>query len=1007
MLISMLLKQIRFLITIGVFAMGLFLCLLGGLKAAEPVSSAKQLPRLKPSDVAEVMSTFEVRDGFELDLVAAEPLVEDPVAMDFDAFGRAFVVEMRGYSERRPERLGRIRLLQDTNHDGSFDQSQVYAKDLPWPTAVVCYDGGIFVGATPDIYYFKDIDGDGVADMRRLVFTGFASDSAPYRVDQLNMQAMLNSFRWGPDNRIHGATGLTGGTVFSPLRPDQSPINLRGKDFSFNPRTFDLRAESGGAQNGMSFDSRGRKFVCSNSDHLQYIAYNQAFAGLNPHIRPRSARISIAEDGPAAPVYRISPDEPWRIVRTKWRVAGAVGGPVEGGGTPSGYFTGATGATLFTGDAWGAEFVDNAFIADCGSNLIHRKELFPKGHVLTARRPREEAKIEFVRSTDNWFRPVQFSNGPDGNLYVLDMYREVIEHPWSLPRGIKQFLDLNSGNDRGRIYRIRASGADMTQRAMPGNANESALIEMLGHSNHWHRSTATRLIFERNSAHLEDELRNVLIESKNPFARMHALQVLSGMGAMKGRDVEKAFTDRSSMVQLAMIHHLGTSPDTRLSGANYQRHMSALIADDSTRFHATLLLAKHPLDSATQASLLWQALAFEKEDKTWVQFAVLNAMGDCILEFLNLLIKKGSNGMELFYDSSEFYQMIGASGENYGVIQSFDFLIKPPLQEGTLDSLMALAQGLERSGAYLLSVVPSPQINRARSVLLNWLKENDQSEPSKVKKVIAVIGQIMTQETKMQWKDWLHQDGWALHHPDLIASLIPSLKPTELGWLWKQWASWSPLTRQTSLGKLLTRQDWIIAYLLAAKKDGYLISDLTFSQKRMLMNHRLLAVRERATDLLATSEENNQGLTAEAYQSALLLDADFQNGHRLYTERCASCHRANGEGFAMGPDLVSLKTSGKNRILDSILFPNREAQPQFMAYEIELKDGESVTGLVKEETAVGLTVLQAGGISHLVLRRDITSLRGTGQSMMPEGLIAGMTQQDVADLLEFLVRLRR
>ena len=307
-------------------------CPWGASEAAEPVADAERLPRLQPTELEQVMGTFEVKEGFELELAAGEPLVVDPVAMDFDASGRAYVVEMIGYSERRPERLGRIRFLSDEDQDGAFDQSSVFARDLPWPTAVICYDGGVFVGATPDVFYLKDTDGDGIADVRRRVLTGFAADSAPYRVDQLNMQAMLNSFRWGPDNRIHGATGLAGGRVYSPMVPGQQPVNLRGRDFSFDPRSLDVRPESGGAQNGMSFDANGEKFVCSNSDHLQHVVYDDVYAGINPLAPSRLARISIAEDGPAAPVFRISPDEPWRVIRTKWRVAGAVRGPVEVGG---------------------------------------------------------------------------------------------------------------------------------------------------------------------------------------------------------------------------------------------------------------------------------------------------------------------------------------------------------------------------------------------------------------------------------------------------------------------------------------------------------------------------------------------------------------------------------------------------------------------------------------------------------------------------------------------------
>ncbi|MGA1016304.1 MAG: PVC-type heme-binding CxxCH protein, partial [Limisphaerales bacterium] len=217
--------------------------------------------------------------------------------------------------------------------------------------------------------------------------------------------------------------------VVSPLRPDMAPVSLRGRDFSFDPRTLDFRAEGGGAQHGMSFDAEWNKYVCSNSDHIQSVVYDPALAGVNPLVKALPARVSIAEDGPAAPVFRISPDEPWRVIRTRWRVAGAVSGPVEGGGTPSGYFTGATGVTIFTGDAWAETYRGDAWIADCGSNLVHRKQLIRQGPQFSARRPLDEQNTEFLRSSEHWFRPVQFANGPDGNLYVLDLHRELIAHP--------------------------------------------------------------------------------------------------------------------------------------------------------------------------------------------------------------------------------------------------------------------------------------------------------------------------------------------------------------------------------------------------------------------------------------------------------------------------------------------------------------------------------------------------------------------------------------------------
>ena len=181
-----------------------------------------------------------------------------------------------------------------------------------------------------------------------------------------------------------------------------------------------------------------------------------------------SARRSIAADGGAAEVYRISPDEPWRIIRTRWRIGGVVKGVVEGGGRVSGYFTGASGTHIYRGDAYGEDFVNNAFAGDSGGQLVHRKRIYPDGASLIGRRPEDEQNYEFAASTDTWVRVVNFANAPDGTLHICDMYREVIEHPWSIPEEIKRHLDLNSGNKDRKSTRLNSSHSQ--QSRMPSSA---------------------------------------------------------------------------------------------------------------------------------------------------------------------------------------------------------------------------------------------------------------------------------------------------------------------------------------------------------------------------------------------------------------------------------------------------------------------------------------------------------------------------------------------------------
>ena len=465
----------------------------------EPEIDSAQLPRIPATEPEKVLETFEIRPGFQLSLVAHEPNVVDPIAMAFDENGGIYVIEMRGYSERREEALGRIRYLEDVDGDGLFETSTIFKDGLKWPTGIVCYKGGVFVGATPALYYFKDVDGDRVSDEERLVFAGFGEGNP-----RLNMQALFNSFRWGPDNRIWGATAANGGNVTKPSDPSFGPIPIRGADFSFDPENLDFRPENGTAQYGMSFDSYGRRFVCSNSRHALWVAYERDQLLANPFYDLPTALVDIPNDGAAAPVYRISADEPWRVVRTRWRVSGVVRGMIEGGGRVSGYFTSATGIHVYWGDAYGQSYQNNLIIGDVGSNLVHRKVLKKNGGLVQpiAIRAEDEQQTEFLRSSDNWFRPASFTTGPDGCLYICDMYREFIEHPWSLPPGIKKHLDLNSGYDRGRIYRVEPEGFKRSPIPKLSEASNTKLGILARHAkDDWQQTTARRLLFERGNSH--------------------------------------------------------------------------------------------------------------------------------------------------------------------------------------------------------------------------------------------------------------------------------------------------------------------------------------------------------------------------------------------------------------------------------------------------------------------------------------------------------------------------
>lgn len=470
----------------------LFIALLplADASAAEPSVEAGELPRVAPLTPEKALAAFKLRPGFRIELAASEPNVVDPVAMAFDENSVLYVVEMIDYSERRNEKLSRVRKLEDRDGDGKFEHSTVFIDGLPWATAVACWDGGVFVGASPDIIFAKDTNNDGVADERRVVFTGFGAGRA-----KLNVQALLNSFTWGPDNRIHGAAAGNGGRIRKVVngQPQGEATNVDGADFSFDPLTLEFRAETGTAQYGLTFDRFGQKYVCSNSSHILWCAYTRQDATVSSPFPLPVALVSIPVDGPAAEVFRISAEEPWRVVRTRWRASGLVPGIIEGGGRSTGYFTSASGVHI----SGGLVCPGSAFVGDVGSNLVHRKDIKWTENGPVARRAPDEERSEFLASPDNWFRPVAFATGPDGGLYIADMYREFIEHPDSLPPSIKKHLDLNSGNDKGRIWRVVPDGFQRKPWPKLAGMKDAELAAMQASS--WHQTTAARLLHARKS----------------------------------------------------------------------------------------------------------------------------------------------------------------------------------------------------------------------------------------------------------------------------------------------------------------------------------------------------------------------------------------------------------------------------------------------------------------------------------------------------------------------------
>jgi putative membrane-bound dehydrogenase-like protein len=970
---------------------------LAEVAAAETKFEVDILPRVPPMSPKQALESFEVSDGFRMELVAAEPLVADPVAMAFDESGRLYVVEMCDYSEQDQERLGKVRVLTDDDGDGRFDRSGVFIDRLSWPTAIACYNGGVFIGAAPNILFCKDTDGDGACDEQQVVFTGFGRS---------NVQGLVNSFHWGLDHRIHGATSSVGGEITRP-GAGAPPVVLRGRDFAFDPRTLTMEATTGGGQHGMSFNRWGDRFVCSNSDHLQAIVFEERYLARNPYQSVASARRSIAADGPQATVYRLSPVEAWRIARTKLRVAGLVPGPIEGGGTPAGYFTSATGVTIYQGGLWGQDAGEWAIVADVGSNLIHRKRLNPDG--VTYRGERVDEATEFVRSRDIWFRPVQFAIGPEGALYVADMYREVIEHPASLPAELKQQLDLTSGRDRGRIYRIVPVNFRQAKPAPLVGVSTVDLVRLLDNANGWRRLTALRLLYERQDVAAAPALRDQYSKCRHPESRIAVLHALDGGQALTAADIVRALADPHPQVR----RHAVQLAEPMLNSSSVVRDQVFALVDDRNpvvQFQLALSLGEcgDPRVAACLAEILVHNSASED-----IVAAALTSVRECAGAVLKELLaqrKWAASRRARPVLSALVFQVVkqGREADLSVLLDAF----APSKAALPSEVVAALLQAVSRVPMDAHLVANTPQ----QAELHEWRRAAAERLVQDARRVLetadATLDQRLTAIEKLAFdrfdrqRDMLEpllspQEPAAIHAAVLTA-LAAYDSPQVAEMVLAHWDEWTPNERVQVTQLLLRRKPWALALLQHISAAGAPTSALDPSHWAQLMNYPADDVSTLARKLHGQNISSDRRQVFQDYREVLEMVGDPVAGKIVFEKQCASCHELDGTGAAVGPNLAAMASRGRESLLFNVLVPNGEVDAKNHEYVLLTADGQFVTGLIAGETSTAVTLRGADNKTTTLLRVDIEEMRDTGKSLMPEGFEKLIDQRAMADLLTYL-----
>ena len=483
-------------------------------------------PVLSPSDA---VKTFYMPPGYRVELVASEPLIQDPTVMDWDLQGRLWVVEMTGFvrdldtPEPNLDPIGNVVVLEDTNRDGVMDKRTVFADKLAIPRAVKVLEHGVLIAEPGSVWLMRDTNGDLRADTRELITNNYGRREG-------SVEGNANGLFWGLDNLIHTAAA----DVFFRLRDGRievHPTLSRGEW-------------------GVTQDDAGRIYRNTNSSALHVDLVPTPYYARHPALlRTRGSYQSFADMN--AQLNTVWPVRPNPGTNRAYQA-----GVDRPDGTLEN-FTAVCAPTIYRGDRLPAELYGNAFVAEPAANFVSRIVLNDDGATLRARKAYDNA--EFLASTDERFRPVYISNAPDGALYIVDMYRGIIQDRASTTVYLRDQIlarKLDQPIGLGRIYRVVHESTRLDTTAPFASATPVQLVEALSHPNGWRRDTAQRLLVERGNKSVVPALVRLAQTATDPRTRLHALWSLDGLDSLTPSIVTKALNDaardvRSSAVRLA------------------------------------------------------------------------------------------------------------------------------------------------------------------------------------------------------------------------------------------------------------------------------------------------------------------------------------------------------------------------------------------------------------------------------------------------------------------------
>ncbi len=940
-----------------------------------------------PLSAAESLKKLHLPAGFVAEIVAAEPLVLDPVSFDGDDRGRLWVAEMADYPmgmDGRGKPGGRIRVLEDTDRDGRYDRQTVFAEGLNFPNGILAWRDGVIVTAAPHVIFLRDTDGDGKADKQGILLSG---------LQERNQQLRANGLRWGLDNWVYVASGGHHGKYGSNTRLKSTrsgqDVLVGARDFRFRPDSGELEPQSGPTQFGRSRDNWGRWFGTQNAHPLWHYVLAEHYLARNPHFGVNETRVHLLTSPSSPPVY------PASVEPNRYHDFGSLG-----------HYTSACSGLIYRDRLMFGPDRYDALVCEPVHNLVQHLVLAENGVSFSAKQELDGGKYDFFASEDRWCRPVMVRESA-GRRAVDCGHRSLYDRASAMAAADGQ------GGIAAALSSRRRARTPLSREPHRDDRLQAGAFRSARHARSGRRARGHKRLVPGQGAPdsamarrpgRADPLLTMAGQSPNPLARLHALCVLDGLGKLPPAAVIRALGDASPAIRENALRLAETrfTPDLLAAAAR-------LANDPDAKVRLQLAFTLGASLDAVAGKTLGRLLSAHADDPMMVAAvmspatphlrALVAAAANLRLDTLTDALRAtalGLNDHEAI--ASLVAPIFSTNGTRYSPekLGSFARFLEQLRQSGnTLDQLLgaaasdALGRLLSRAEAITAQVrltasdaaVPAGERIAAAALLSR--------SPARQAEAVPLLA---------AWLDPKHPTEDQAAAIRALSAIVTSEVPAAFA---KAWPTMSPGTRKLALGAWMGREPWAFDLVRRLERKELADSAIDTTVRARLLKHDPKRISQLAGRVFDASSSARRKVV-ESYRPALALPGDPGKGHHVFTAVCAACHQRGPDGRDVGPDLVSVVDHQPEKLLGSILDPSAEIQPGFNAYTCTLNPGEQIYGLLASESATSVAMKLVDGTIRTVRRNEIATLQSHDVSLMPEGLEGAVDRQAMADLIAYL-----